>query len=144
MSLQIVAYAQLRLISEAPADFQPGETALILQGASNRLRYAPELELIGVYNYGQRRDAYSGSSGFFMDFVAALKAFDSSFSLLVAYQTIPGVLGEGACRLLLSTFKQYETEIDDERRFNQDHVGTYLQFRAALGVASDSGALVFD
>ena len=71
----------------------------------------------------------------------AWAATEGPFWELIDFTDYDGVLGTAVCQKLAKEFADYE--VSARRLGDEDFLYTYLQFKAAVELASDGGAVVF-
>lgn len=116
----------------------------------NAFKYEGELHAyIGAYSYyGAWRDQLAKLAGYppvggrlrpYSE--GAWAATEGPFWELIDFTDCDGVLGTAVCQKLAKDFAAYE---ESARRLgDEDFLYTYLQFKAAVELASDGGAVVF-
>ncbi len=162
MGLDITAYSQLKdtgrpidwAVDEVnayiPHNHQDFAKRCVEFTPGNAFEYEGELHAhIGRYiAFGQWREklavlaGYSPVIGSYRPYSAgAWASTEGPFWELINFTDCDGVLGTAVCQKLAKEFTDYEASarlLGDE-----DFLYTYLQFKAAVELASDGGAVVF-
>lgn len=162
MGLDITAYSQLKdtgrpidwAVDEVnayiPHNHQDFAKRCVEFTPGNAFEYEDTLHArIGAYSYyGAWREklaklaGYSPVTGRTSPYSeGAWAATEGPFRELIDFTDCDGVLGTAVCQKLAEDFASYEAlamYVEDK-----DFLYTYLEFKAAVGLASDGGAVVF-